>query len=379
VLLLSGCLEADVRHLSSDAMAGRRSLTAGSLLAQDHILTYLEAWTSGLDPTATGRDAYRQRFPEGTNLLGVIPGTDLAGEYVVVGAHYDGLGSPCWAPRTDDKICNGATDNATGAAIVLDIARLLHVSGSAPRRSVVVAFWDSEEDGIAGSEHFVQHPLVPLDDVVAYINLDIQGANLRPSGRNLTFAIGAESGGAVLSEAMADAAAQGPLDTRMLSMIFGEDRSDHAPFKRSGVPSVFLSDGTGPCYHTSADEVDVVDFTKLRAQADTARRLVLDLASGDDRPTFTEGLPLATFADAVSIADLLARVIVDLDTFILTDRGIITRAKRDVDAIVAAGPEAFDGTAILTLLVSALDAMDAVGTSPGVTTGTCDGYLAPTG
>ncbi len=235
-VLLAGCLEADVRHLSSDAMAGRQNDTPGSVAAQDHILRYLEAWTEGIDPSATGRDAYRQRFDGGTNLLGVIPGTDLADEYVIVGAHYDGLGTGCRRATAQDTICNGATDNATGTAVVLDIARHLHYDGTRPRRSVIVAFWDREEDGLLGAQALLNAPGVPIGDIAAYVNLDIQGANLRPSGRDLTFAIGAETGGPVLTEATSAAASPSPLDTRLLSLVFGLGRSDHAVFAARGVP-----------------------------------------------------------------------------------------------------------------------------------------------
>ena len=105
-----------------------------------------------------------QPFPGGTNVVAVIPGTDLADEYVVVGAHYDHLGNSCRVPpgSPTDTICNGATDNATGVAAVLPIARSIAAQPTKPRRSVVLALWDSEEDGLLGSLFYVQNPLVPL-------------------------------------------------------------------------------------------------------------------------------------------------------------------------------------------------------------------------
>ena len=371
--LLAGCLEADVRYLSSDSMGGRQNGTPGSSAAQEHILTYLEAWTEGIDPSATGSDAYRQPFDGGTNLLGVIPGTDLADEYVVVGAHYDGLGTSCRRATAEDTICNGATDNATGTAVVLDIARHLRYGGTPPRRSVVLAFWDREEDGLLGAQALLNAPGVPIGDIAAYVNLDIQGANLRPSGSDLTFAVGAETGGTVLTEATRAAAAPSPLDTRLLSLVFGLGRSDHAVFAARGVPTVFFTDSTGPCYHTVDDEAEVVDFAKLRAQSDTARRLVVDLASRPDRPTFTSGLPLATFSDAESVAAMLDRLTADRDTFTDADWATFLEKKAVVDSVVAAGPGAFDQTAMTSMLLAINDVVNLLTRAP------CDGYLAPTG
>lgn len=372
-VLLAGCLEGDVRTLSDDAMGGRQNDTPGSVAAQDHILRYLEAWTEGVDPSASGRDAYRQSFEGGTNLVGVIPGTDLADEYVVVGAHYDGLGSSCRGSTTQDRICNGATDNATGSAVVLDIARHLRYGATPPRRSVVVAFWDREEDGLLGAQALLNAPGVPIGDIVAYVNLDIQGANLRPSGRDLTFAVGAETGGSVLTEATRAAAAPSPLDTRLLSLVFGLGRSDHAVFAARGIPTVFFTDSTGPCYHTVDDEAAVVDLTKLRAQSDTARRLVIDLASRPDRPTFTSGLPLATFDDALSVASMLDRLTADRSTFTDADWATFLARKEVVDEVVAAGPGAFDQTAMTSMLLAINDVVNLLTRAP------CDGYLAPAG
>ena len=81
-------------------------------------------------------------------MVAVIPGTDLADQYVVVGAHYDHLGSSCQYKSSGDTICNGATDNAAGVAAVLAIARSIAGQAVKPRRSVVLALWDSEEDGL---------------------------------------------------------------------------------------------------------------------------------------------------------------------------------------------------------------------------------------
>ena len=182
-----------------------------------------------------------------------------------MGAHYDGLGASCRDLDPADTICNGATDNATGVAAALAVARAFALSPTPPRRSLVFAFWDREEDGLLGSRHFLANPLVPLEDVVTYVNFDIQGANLRASLRDVTFAIGAETGGQRLQDMVAAATAPSTLDDRAFSHVFGQGRSDHAPFIAAGIPTVFFSDSTGPCYHTDMDDPEIVDHPKLGA------------------------------------------------------------------------------------------------------------------
>ena len=325
---LSGCLRLDVYLLSHDDMGGRQNGTDGSLLAQEYLLGYLRAWTVG-PFDGDGDDAYRQSFTDGTNLVGIVPGTTRADEYVLVGGHYDHL-STCRLSTAEDSICNGATDNATGTAVVVDVLRAIAL-GRTPERSVIFAFWDREEDGLLGSAAYAADPPVPLDDVVAYVNFDIQGANLRPSGRTTTFAVGAETGGPVLIDAVERAAAPSTLDTRLLSLIFGLGRSDHAVFAARNVPVVFFTDSTGPCYHSVHDDFGVVDLDKLDQQSATARRTVRDLANGPERPTFATGLPLATFDDFLSVHQLLERMIAeDLDTFPTSDAATLVE-KFEVD------------------------------------------------
>jgi len=371
LLLLTGCLANDVRYLASDELNGRNNNTGGSIKAQDMIVGYLEQWTEGADPTRDGRDAYKDySFFGGTSLIGVLPGTDLADEYVMVGAHYDGLGNACEGAGAEDSICNGATDNATGVAVALNILRSFAFSGTSPRRSIIFAFWDREEDNLGGSRHYKLFPLIPLEDTVAYVNLDIQGANLRPSGANSTFAVGAETGGPMLVDAVAAAAAPGFLDTWQLSLIFGQGRSDHANLIDGGVPSVFFTDSTGPCYHSVHDEVDVVDFDKLEAQYQTAQRLVADLADRDDRPTLATGLPLATYEDAVVVATLFDRLLADLALLTPPQQTAFLGHLATVQGIVAAGPAAFDDAAMLAMLQATAPVVNDI-----VTSGPCDGFL----
>ncbi|HEX5096386.1 MAG TPA: M28 family peptidase [Acidimicrobiia bacterium] len=370
LLACSGCVRVDLQRLASDAADGRDNGTAGSVLAQDYILDYLRSWTSG--PNAgTGDERYKQAFAGGTNLIGVLPGTDLADEYVLVGAHFDHVGHGCEDLRPNDDICNGATDNAAGVVAVLDVLRKMYYGGDV-RRSVIFAFWDREEDGLLGARHYAQNPIIPLADTVAYVNLDIQGSNVRPSLRNVSFAVGAETGGPRMRQLVSDATAPGQLGLGQLSVIFGQGRSDHVPFIAAGVPSVFFTDATGPCYHTDSDDIDVVDFAKLDQQIGAVLRLTRALAETDDLPTFTTGLPIATYDDA-AILYVVSSVLVmhDLDTFNQLQADFIVDAHAQLQQIILDGPEAFDSTDASTMLQNAAAIVSFLATGP------CDGYLTP--
>jgi Zn-dependent M28 family amino/carboxypeptidase len=118
----------------------------------------------------------------------------------MIGAPYDHLDSRsnasgrCAARGTPGgEICNGAADDASGVAATLAIGKAIRKMGR-PRRSVILAFWDSEEDALNGSAYYAAHPLVPNAAVRGYVNFDIQGANLLPSAKRVSFALGPEAG-----------------------------------------------------------------------------------------------------------------------------------------------------------------------------------------
>jgi inorganic pyrophosphatase len=136
------------------------------------------------------------------NVVGLLPGSDpaLADTYVLLSAHYDHLGKK--PGGEGDLIYNGANDDASGVATVIEIASALSGARPGPRRSILFVAYFGEEKGLLGSRYYGRHPLFPLAKTVAYVNFDIQGSNLRPSLRNTTFALGAESGGTVLHSAV---------------------------------------------------------------------------------------------------------------------------------------------------------------------------------
>src|SRR5262245_8563570 len=362
-------------RLASNQFQGRDNNTPASLDAQAYLIGRLRRLGAGLGP-GSGDDAYRQPFVQsgqtGTNLLAVIPGRDLPNEYVFVGAHYDHLDTrsdvngACSANGTPGGgICHGATDNAAGVAAVLAIGRAIRNLPTAPRRSVVLALWDSEEDGLVGSRYYTINPIVPLAQTKGYVNFDIQGENLLPSLRETSFAIGAETGGSAFQAFVADAVATEGLDTELISFIFGQLRSDYVNFVNGGVPTVFFSDADGACYHTVGDTIKIVNMRKLKAQTRIAYRVTLDLAEGATTPPFRAPNPaLAVFADAEALGRVINRGQADLSLFAPPEQATLQAINTNISQIVADGPGAFDSGDVTTLLGSALQTIAAIKTLP---------------
>lgn len=341
-----------VEALASDEMEGRDNLSAGSLLAQELLFDELSRFAQPMFDDAEGIDGYLQPYDVGTNVLAMIPGGDLADEYVMIGAHYDHHGRNCADSTEDDNICNGANDNATGVAAVINIVKSIVADGT-PRRSIIITLWDGEEDGLVGARYYAANPAIPLEQTIAYVNFDIQGANLLPSLREHTILVGAETGGENLVQAAQSARKQSSLDTVMLSLLFGQGRSDHAALVDAGVPSVFFTDANNGCYHTVKDDIDAVDFPKLEQQILTANALTRDLIDTDDVPVFDASAPVATYADASELLRIVEAAQEDFGRFSPEQQVASEQYLIDLKAIVDAGPAAFDQTAFGTLLSGA--------------------------
>ena len=354
-----------VEQLAGDELNGRNNLTDGSTAARELLLSELVGVLEPARSDEDGDDGYLQPYDAGTNIVGILPGRGaLADEYVLIGAHYDHLGpGECRTlGAADDDICNGAADNAAGVGAVISIINMINYAdlqapvrdvtdrdvtaqGDADRRSIVVGLWDGEEDDLVGSGVYVDDPLVPLEQTVAYVNFDIQGAQLTPALAATTILVGPETGGDVLVDAASRATGASALDYSIFSLVFGQGRSDHANFAAAGVPSVFFTDANNGCYHTVLDDIAHVDRDKFYLQIGAAESLVDDLATMETPPTFVPDAPLSTYDDAVGLLDLVARA--EPDFALLPADGPAGAAEFliELQAIVGAGAEAYDDAA----------------------------------
>jgi hypothetical protein len=222
-----------------------------------------------------------------SNVIAMLSGRGpQRGRIVVLTAHSDHLGSVSRA-ASGDSIYNGADDNASGTVALLAIANELHRSRT--DHSVAFIWPTAEEHGIVGSRWFVDHPTLPLDSVVAVINLDMVGRGEGPSWRrnppnHLRAIIGESPSDLPAKIANANAIARRPLalDTSDVHRVFCS--SDHVSFMRLRVPLVFFTTDKHDDYHQVSDEATRIDFERLRRVAELVANLVRLLDKPSPQP-----------------------------------------------------------------------------------------------
>jgi hypothetical protein len=210
------------------------------------------------------------------NVIGVLPGSDGArsSEAIVIGAHYDHVGLGGWysmAPQLTGEIHNGADDNASGTAAVMEMARVAVQERSRFPRTLVFVAFAGEELGLLGSANYAEHPVVPLDRTLAMLNFDMVGRShgaVDVSGVEVSHALEVD-----LDEA---AKATGALTVRHASP--GEGRSDDASFLRHQVPAINFFTGFHPDYHRPTDDWQKIDAAGLRDVATLALELAARIA-----------------------------------------------------------------------------------------------------
>lgn len=232
------------------------------------------------------------------NVLGMIEGSDpaLKGEVVVLSAHLDHVGVH---GEGEDRIHNGALDNATGIATMLEAARRFTKGGEAPRRSILFAAVTAEEKGLLGSDYLARNPVSPDRPVVANVNLDMPillydfadviafGAEHSTLGDTVARAAGS----------MGIAVTPDPYPEMVLFV-----RSDHYSFVKQGVPSVFLFMGSEnggdevfkqfmrTHYHRPSDEIDLpIDYEAGARFSELNYRIAREIADADEAPAWVPG------------------------------------------------------------------------------------------
>jgi Zn-dependent M28 family amino/carboxypeptidase len=224
------------------------------------------------------------------NVIGILEGSDpkLRNEYVFFTAHMDHLGvassrNPACQARGGDSICNGADDDASGTAAVIENAEAFSQLIPHPARSLVFMTVSGEEKGLWGSEYFTAHPTVPLSAVVADLNADMVGRNWKDT----IAVIGKEQSdlGATLDRV---ARAHPELHITPIGDIWPSEnfysRSDHYNFARRGVPILFFFNGTHADYHMVSDEVSKIDAEKESRIVRLVFYVGLEIATATARP-----------------------------------------------------------------------------------------------
>ncbi len=217
------------------------------------------------------------------NVAAVLEGSDpvLRSEYVVFSAHMDHVGIK--ANSKGDSIWNGADDDASGTAGVIELAEAFSMPGARPRRSLIFVTVSGEEKGLWGSEYFASHLPVPVSQVVADINMDMIGRNWRDT----IAVIGKEHSD--LGVTLARVTAEHPeLRIHPIDDLWPNEnfyfRSDHFNFARRGVPILFFFNGTHTDYHQPSDTPDKIDAEKEARIVRLIYYLGVEVGNADTRP-----------------------------------------------------------------------------------------------
>ncbi len=289
-----------VEYLASQELGGRYPATVGDTLASEYIAGKLRKMK--LKPIVKERKnkGLFQDFTYGKtekrtthNIIAVLPGKDknLKNEYIVVGSHYDhlGMGGKDSGSRRPDTLAvhPGADDNASGDAVVLQLARYFKKVGSP--RSIIFAFFGAEEQGLVGSKFFLewlkhednQRVNLPKDKagIVAMVNLDMVG-RMRDNAMSVS-GTGTSSGFKALVE---DVAEQTGLHVTCIPDGYGP--SDHASFVAVDIPVLFLTTGGHMEYHTPGDVPSTLNYDGMQQTLDFSKELISRLADMPMAPDY---------------------------------------------------------------------------------------------
>lgn len=209
-----------------------------------------------------------KRIYEGDNVIAFIPGSEFKDEYVVFSAHYDHLG------KDGSTIYYGADDDGSGTVAVLEIAQAFvqaYKDGKGPKRNVLFINFSGEEKGLLGSEYFSQHPIVPLNQIVSDLNIDMIGRldDKHKDNPNYTYIIGSdklsselhtinENNNKTFTKIELDYTFNRPNDPNKFYY-----RSDHYNFAKKNIPVIFFFTGVHADYHSPTDTVDKINFNKM--------------------------------------------------------------------------------------------------------------------
>lgn len=263
--------EASLRFLASDAMRGRLAGSQEGQITAQYIISELEqAGYAGqiAEQRFTGRKGEKLR-----NVLAILPGRDTT-RRLVVGAHFDHEGTK------NGAVFHGADDNASGTAVLLELARAAKAAGVRPAHTLVLAFWDGEERGLLGSRHYVSELGRDTASVICYINFDMVGRNT-DENRPALFRYFYTESEPRFREWFDRSVAAGKLqhleaDYRPCDRTIGG--SDNMSFARAGIPIVWYHTDGHPDYNKPTDTADRINYPKLLDIARSAWYLIWRMA-----------------------------------------------------------------------------------------------------
>jgi hypothetical protein len=294
-------LKAIVEHLAAPELGGRSG--EGGEKAASYVTDELKGLK--LEPLFDGQ--FAQAIPgkepgtiQGRNVGARLIGRDpeLRDQWVIVAAHFDHLGV------RRGRLYPGADDNASGVAMMLEVAKFFVKSPKPPRRSIMFIGFDLEEVGLFGSRYFVAHPPVPLDKIVLFVTADMIARSLAGVCTSHVFVIGSEHAPG-LRPWVENASRGQPLSVGLLGAdLLVLNRSDYGPFRSRNIPFLFFTTGENPRYHTPDDTPDTLDYAKLTSISRMIRQIVVEAAHAPTMPRW-QANPDHPFSEAVTIRDVL--------------------------------------------------------------------------
>ncbi|HEV8059207.1 MAG TPA: M20/M25/M40 family metallo-hydrolase [Gemmataceae bacterium] len=334
-------LQAHVYKLASPEFQGRRG-AGGARTAR-----YIEAAfrSMGLKPAFGG--SFSQPIPSllrspdekggsflGHNVGALLPGSDpeLSKEWIVLNAHYDHLG------RSGLTYYPGADDNASGVAMLLEVAEAFALAKQKPKRTVLFVAFDLEESGLLGSMHFVVHPPLTIRQCKASVTADMIGRSMVNLMDEYVFALGMENSPGMRRVLDETKPAQGLRVARIGADIIGT-RSDYGPFRDRHVPFVFFSTGQHEDYHQITDYPERVDYVKLQRISEFIRDVVRHLANDSEPPKWDPKAGGPEIGEAQAILELVERVLKHPQLFPLNEkqRPVVIGVQEKLRAIVKRG------------------------------------------
>lgn len=267
--------------LADDLLEGREAGSRGGREAAKYIIRVIKE--ADLQPAGDGASYFQLFSGNSRNLLAKLPGNDplIGEEFIVIGAHYDHVG---YGNRTNSygpwgRIHNGADDNASGVAALLEVIDALKHSGYQPRRTILFAFWDGEEKGLLGSKHWMKSPTMPFNNLQLAVNVDMVGR--LTEGR---IEIGGTRSGYGLRQMMSS---RRLTEGTWLDFTWDyKENSDHWTFYQAGIPSMYVHTGVHNDYHRPSDDVEKLNIEGIRTVSQFLIEQVCELADAETLPEF---------------------------------------------------------------------------------------------
>lgn len=292
-------LKKNLYVIASDEMEGRDTGSPGQKKAGEYMVNYYRN-LGIVYPKALGSyyqkvpsDFMQKRgggnLPDSENILAFIEGSEKPEEIVVVSAHYDHVGTQ------NGVVYNGADDDGSGTVAVMEIAKAFQAAkkaGNGPKRSILFLHVTGEEHGLFGSEYYTDHPVFPLANTVADLNIDMIGRDDPENrGKQYVYVIGSE----MLSSQLKVINEAANKRTNNLELNYKYDdpndpqrlyyRSDHYNFAKNNVPVAFFFDGIHEDYHKPTDDPEKIDYNLLAKRAQLVFTTAWELANRAERIT----------------------------------------------------------------------------------------------